>query len=154
VRSLNRFLAVRKVVLGIRGKWLFVSKGIKVPNSVRISLSARLMPGRRGAITIGEHTLIAFKSLVIAESADGKVRPISIGRNCFIGGGSVILPGVTIGDNVIIGAGSVVFEDVPSRTIAAGNPAKVVREEINVGLYGRLDYADENQKKYWVKPTL
>ena len=54
-------------------------------------------------------------------------KPIKIGRGCFIGTRSIILKGVTLGDRVIIGAGSVVTKDVPAYSIAAGNPARVVR---------------------------
>ena len=52
-------------------------------------------------------------------------RPITIGRNVWIGGGAIILPGVTIGDDAIIGAGSVVTRDVPEGATAAGNPARL-----------------------------
>ena len=54
--------------------------------------------------------------------------PVHIGKNCWIGAGVVILPGVTIGDNTVIGAGSVVARDIPSNVVAIGNPCKVVRE--------------------------
>lgn len=54
--------------------------------------------------------------------------PVVIGKNVWIGGGVIILPGVTIGDNVVIGAGSVVTKDIPSDTIAYGNPCRVVRD--------------------------
>lgn len=54
--------------------------------------------------------------------------PVVIGDNVWIGGGSIILPGVAIGDNVVIGAGSVVTKDVPSDTVACGNPCRVVRD--------------------------
>lgn len=54
--------------------------------------------------------------------------PITIGDNVWIGGNTVILPGVTIGDNVVIGAGSVVGRDLPGNVVAAGNPCRVVRE--------------------------
>lgn len=54
--------------------------------------------------------------------------PISIGNNVWIGGNTVILPGVTIGDNVVIGAGSVVTKNIPANMIAAGNPCRVIRE--------------------------
>lgn len=51
--------------------------------------------------------------------------PVTIGKNCWIGGSVVILPGVTIGDNCVIGAGSVVNKDIPPNSVAVGNPAKV-----------------------------
>lgn len=53
--------------------------------------------------------------------------PVVIGDNVWIGGGSIICPGVTIGDNVTIGAGSVVVRDIPSDVVAAGNPCTVKR---------------------------
>ena len=55
-------------------------------------------------------------------------RPVTIGDNVWIGGSVTILPGVTIGDNVTIGAGSVVTRDIPSNTVAAGNPCRVIRQ--------------------------
>ena len=54
--------------------------------------------------------------------------PIIIGNNVWIGGGAVILPGVTIGDNVIIGAGSVVTKDIPDNVVAYENPCRVMRK--------------------------
>ena len=54
--------------------------------------------------------------------------PVHIGRNCWIGAGAVILPGVTLGDNVVVGAGSIVTKDLPSNVVAVGNPCKVLRE--------------------------
>ncbi len=54
--------------------------------------------------------------------------PIHIGKNCWIGAGAVILPGVTIGDNVVVGAGSVVTKDIPPNVVAVGNPCRVLRE--------------------------
>lgn len=53
---------------------------------------------------------------------------VTIGDNCWIGGNSVICPGVHIGDNVVIGAGSVVTRDIPDWSVAAGNPCKVIRK--------------------------
>jgi len=53
--------------------------------------------------------------------------PVTIGKNVWIGGGSIILPGVTIGDNTTIGAGSVVTKSIPSNCLAVGNPCKIVR---------------------------
>ncbi len=53
--------------------------------------------------------------------------PVHIGKNCWIGAGSLIMPGVTIGDHVVIGAGSVVTKDIPSNVVAVGNPCRVMR---------------------------
>ena len=53
-------------------------------------------------------------------------RPVSIGRNVWIGGGAIILPGTAIGDDSIVGAGSVVTHDVPAHSTVAGNPARVI----------------------------
>ena len=55
-------------------------------------------------------------------------KPVSIGNNVWLGGNVTILPGVTIGDNCTIGAGSVVTHDIPANTIAAGNPARVIKQ--------------------------
>ena len=55
-------------------------------------------------------------------------KPIHIGRNVWLGGGAIILPGVTVGDNSIVGAGSVVTKDVEPNTIVVGNPARVLRK--------------------------
>lgn len=53
--------------------------------------------------------------------------PIKIGQNVWIGGGAIILPGVTIGDNSVIGAGSVVNRNIPANSVAVGNPCKVIK---------------------------
>jgi maltose O-acetyltransferase len=57
--------------------------------------------------------------------------PIKIGSNVWIGGGAIICPGVTIGCNTTIGAGSVVVKNIPSNSIAVGNPCQVIREVSN-----------------------
>lgn len=54
-------------------------------------------------------------------------QPIVIGDNVWLGGGAIVLPGVTIGDNTVVGAGSVVTRDLPADVVAVGNPARVVR---------------------------
>ena len=63
--------------------------------------------------------------------------PVHIGKNCWLGAGVIVLPGVTIGDNTVIGAGSVVTKDIPSGVVAVGNPCRVLRE---VGEQDRNDY--------------
>ncbi len=68
-------------------------------------------------------------------------RPITIGNDVWVGGNTVINPGVTIGDNVVIGSGSVVTKDIPSGVVAAGNPCKVIRK------------INEEDEKYWKKQS-
>ena len=53
---------------------------------------------------------------------------VHIGKNCWIGAGAIILPGIKIGDNTVVGAGSVVTKDLPSNVVAVGNPCKILRE--------------------------
>ena len=65
--------------------------------------------------------------------------PVHIGKNCCLGAGVIVLPGVTIGDNTVIGAGSVVTKDIPSNVVAVGNPCRVLRE------------INEHDKKYYFK---
>lgn len=98
-------------------------------------------------ITIGDNALIApgvhiytvFHPIKASERLGDKrsgdftfckclTAPVKIGRNVWIGGGSIILPGVEIGDNVTIGAGSVVTKSLPSGVLAYGNPCRVIRE--------------------------
>lgn len=55
-------------------------------------------------------------------------KPIKIGKDCWIGGGVIVLPGVEIGEGCTIGAGSVVTKNIPSYTIAVGNPARIIRK--------------------------
>jgi maltose O-acetyltransferase len=70
-----------------------------------------------------EHPLDAAHRRSGFESA----RPIRLGDGVWIGGGAIVLAGVTVGDRVVIGAGSVVTKDVPSDVVAAGNPAKIIK---------------------------
>jgi galactoside O-acetyltransferase len=65
-------------------------------------------------------------------------KPIHIGKNCWLGSGVLVMPGVTIGDNTVIGAGSVVTKDIPSNVVAFGNPCRVYRE-VGENKYGKKD---------------
>lgn len=70
--------------------------------------------------------------------------PIHIGKNCWIGAGAVITPGVTIGDNTVIGAGSIVTKNIPANVVAVGNPCKVLRE---IGEHDREYYFKDRKIK-------
>ena len=89
-------------------------------------------------IYVGDNTMFA-PNVVVASAGhplDPSLRydgyqynfPVRIGKNCWIGAGALIMPGVTIGDNVVIGAGSVVTKDIPSGVLAFGNPCMVRRK--------------------------
>ena len=112
--------------------------GIRLGEHVYINAGCTFLDG--ACITIGDYTLIApnvqiytpHHPLDYRERRESKEYsyPVTIGKDCWIGGGAIILPGVTIGDRCIIGAGSVVTRDVPSDSLAVGNPA-VVKRKLN-----------------------
>lgn len=87
-------------------------------------------------ITIGENTLIGAECLIVDSDFHGiplgegnptRSASIEIGNNVFIGTRSIILKGVKIGNRAVIGAGSVVTSNIPENSLAAGNPARVIR---------------------------
>ena len=71
--------------------------------------------------------------------------PVHIGKNCWLGAGVLVMPGVTIGDNTVIGAGSVVTKDIPANVIAVGNPCKVLRE---IGEHDKEFYFKDRRINY------
>lgn len=71
--------------------------------------------------------------------------PVKIGKNCWLGAGVLVMPGVTIGDNSVIGAGSVVTKDIPENVVAVGNPCRVLRK---IGEHDREFYFRDRKVDY------
>lgn len=141
-------------LLGGRGANLWITApffadygdNIYFGNNCEVNMNCVFLDDNR--ITIGDNALIApnvqiytafhptnAKDRFGEPKEDGsfafcktQTAPVAIGNNVWIGGGAIIMPGVTIGDNVVIGAGSVVTRDIPSNKIACGNPCRVIRD--------------------------
>ena len=110
--------------------------GLRLGEQVFINANCTFLDG--AYITIGRHTLVGPNvqiytphhpiDYVARREYKEYAYPVTIGEDCWIGGGAIICPGVTIGDRCIIGAGSVVTKDIPSDTMAAGNPARAIKK--------------------------
>ncbi|MER6676749.1 sugar O-acetyltransferase [Streptomyces sp. NPDC000983] len=116
---------------------LFVDYGSNITVGARTFVNFNLTALDVAAITIGEDCQIGPNVQLLTpthplepEPRRDKLeaaRPITIGNNVWLGGGVIVLPGVSIGDDSVIGAGSVVTKDVPAGVVAVGSPARVVR---------------------------
>ncbi len=95
-------------------------------NSITIGDSSGIGPGVH-IYAVGHPTLPKERLPENSTFWKSFTAPVTIGRNVWIGGGAIILPGVTIGDNTTIGAGSVVSTDIPANCVAVGNPCRVVK---------------------------
>jgi acetyltransferase-like isoleucine patch superfamily enzyme len=100
--------------------------GAKIGKEVR--LFGRLDGVNPHLVTIGDYSVIGTGSRLATHDPVHGSRPVIIGSFVWMGFGVIVLPGVTVGDYSIIGAGSVVTKDIPSHSIAAGNPARVLRQ--------------------------
>jgi acetyltransferase-like isoleucine patch superfamily enzyme len=130
---------VRRVLLRLQMFYYTRIWGMDIHPDTRISLKANLDRTFPAGIHIGKGTVVTFDVVILAHDyTRGMHLHTHIGNHCFIGARSVIMPGVTIGDECIIGAGSVVTKDVPSHSIVAGNPARVLKEGIRTTYYGKL----------------
>lgn len=130
---------VRHLLLDIRIWYLRRICGMKIGKDVRISLKAFLDMRNPKGVNIGDGTYIAFRATILCHDMSRNIKKdVYIGKNCFIGGNSMIMPGVTLGDSVVVAAGAIVTKDVPSGVIVAGNPAKVIREGIKTIKWGRM----------------
>jgi maltose O-acetyltransferase len=103
------------------GKGVFMNFGCVVLDVVTVSIGDKTQIGPNVQILTADHP----RNPAEREAGLENGRPISIGRNVWIGGGAIILPGITVGDDSIIAAGSVVTKDVPAGATVLGNPARV-----------------------------
>lgn len=106
------------------GKGVYANFNLTLVDDTHIYVGDYTMFGPNVVVATAGHPILPE----LREKAYQYNMPVHIGRNCWIGAGAIIVPGITIGDNVVIGAGSVVTKDIPSNVVAVGNPCKVLRE--------------------------
>jgi acetyltransferase-like isoleucine patch superfamily enzyme len=103
------------------GDRTFFNSGVTIESSIGITIGRNCL--------IGDRVTIQDSNFHEVELGAGVTRrPVRIGDNVWLCAGSVILPGVEIGDHTVVGAGAVVTRSLPARVLAAGNPARIVRE--------------------------
>lgn len=106
------------------GKSVYANFNLTLVDDTHIYVGDYTMFGPNVTVAVAGHPILPE----LREKGYQYNASVLIGKNCWIGAGAVILPGVTIGDNTVIGAGSVVTKDVPANVVAVGNPCRVLRE--------------------------
>lgn len=108
------------------GERFYANTGCIVLDSAPVTIGDRALLGPAVQLLAATHPLepeLRARGLEYAE-------PIALGDDVWLGGGAIVLPGVTIGDRAIVGAGSVVTRDVPADVVVAGNPARIIRDAV------------------------
>ena len=138
MRKIRNF--VRLIVIAIRHWVLTAVYGMSISKSARVSFGTKLDKTNPRGVHIGDESYLASGAIVFAHDySRGLHEDTFIGKRCFIGANAIIMCGVRIGDEVIVGSGAVVTKDVPSHTIVAGNPARIIREGIRTKKFGQLE---------------
>ncbi len=106
------------------GSHVYANFNLTLVDDTHIYVGDHTMIGPNVTIATGGHPVLP----ALRERGMQYNMPVRIGKNCWIGAGALIMPGVTIGDNSVIGAGSVVTRDIPANVVAVGNPCRVMRE--------------------------
>ncbi|MBO5051329.1 MAG: sugar O-acetyltransferase [Clostridia bacterium] len=106
------------------GRNVYANFGLTLVDDTHIYIGDYTMIGPNVVLATAGHPVLP----ALREEICQYNMPIHIGRNCWLGAGVIVLPGVTIGDNTVIGAGSVVTRDIPANVVAVGNPCRVLRE--------------------------
>ncbi|MGB3313150.1 MAG: acyltransferase [Albidovulum sp.] len=145
-RGLNRLGRLRNLLVSLRRVWLRRVWGMDIHDTAQFSMSTKFDRTFPVGVHVGPNSYIAFEARILThDRTRGLYLHTRIGANCFIGGRSLILPGVEIGDNCVVGAGSIVTKSVPPGSVVAGNPAQIIRSGIDVGPYGRFADADATE---------
>ena len=105
------------------GKNVYINAGLKLVDDTHIYIGDYTMLGPNVVLATAGHPI----DPQLREKALQYNLPVHIGRNCWLGAGVIVMPGVTIGDNSVIGAGSIVTKDIPANVVAVGNPCRVLR---------------------------
>lgn len=105
------------------GKNVYANFNLTLVDDTHIYVGDYTMFGPNVTLATAGHPVLPE----LREKLDQFNLPIHIGRNCWLGAGVIVLPGVSIGDNSVIGAGSIVTKDIPSNVVALGNPCRVLR---------------------------
>ena len=105
------------------GKDVYANFGLTMVDDTHIYIGDNTMLAPHVTLATAGHPILP----TLREQGLQYNMPIHIGRNCWLGAGVIVLPGVTIGDNTVIGAGSVVTKDIPANVVAVGNPCRVLR---------------------------
>ena len=106
------------------GKWIYANYNLTLVDDTHIYVGDDTMFGPNVTLATAGHPI---EPSLRARGLQFNM-PVRIGKNCWLGAGVIVMPGVTIGDNTVIGAGSVVTKDIPSGVVAVGNPCRVLRE--------------------------
>ena len=105
------------------GKNVYANFNLTLVDDTHIYVGDYTMIGPNVTLASAGHPVLP----ALREKAYQYNAPVHIGRNCWLGAGVIVVPGVTVGDNSVIGAGSVVTKDIPANVVAVGNPCKVLR---------------------------
>lgn len=113
-------------------------KGVDIGEDCTLHRHCKIDGANPRGVHIGDRARIAARAIIFAHDYYGGRMHMDtyIGKQSIIGYASIILPGVKVGDNVIVAAGAVVSKDVPDNCIVAGNPAKVIKEGIEINEHG------------------
>ncbi len=105
------------------GDWIYCNFNFTCVDDTHIHVGSYTMFGPNVTIATAGHPILPE----LRKKGYQYNMPVHIGKNCWIGAGAIIMPGVTIGDNVVVGAGSIVTKDLPDNVVAVGNPCRVLR---------------------------